>query len=163
MAKRRNNNAGIDWTKLALAVGLCLGTGFLGSLVTTPSIDNWYQTLNKPQFNPPNWIFAPVWTALFILMGISLYLVWISRSPKSKAAKHLFYLQLCLNVLWSYVFFGMHQPFLAFVDIVALWTAIFLTIKAFVPVSKAASYLLFPYIAWVSFAAFLNLSIVLLN
>lgn len=153
----------IDWIKIALAIGLCLGVGFLGSLVTTPSIVGWYATLVKPSFNPPNWIFGPVWTTLYILMGISLYLVWTSRTSKRNMAQNLFYLQLGLNALWSYLFFGLQNPLLAMWDIVALWIAIFLTIRAFVPVSKTAAYLLFPYLAWVSFAAFLNFSIVLLN
>lgn len=153
----------IRWTKLALAIGLCLGAGALGSLVTTPSVGGWYSTLVKPAFNPPNWIFGPVWTTLFILMGIALYFVWTSNSRKRVAAQKLFYLQLSLNVLWSYLFFGLRNPSLALLDIVALWIAIFLTIRAFVPVSKFAAYLLFPYLAWVSFALVLNLSIVLLN
>lgn len=153
----------INWTRLILAIGLCLGTGFLGSLVTTPSITGWYARLNKPLFNPPNWIFAPVWTTLFIIMGIALYLVWTSNSPRRTAAAHLFYLQLGLNFLWSYLFFGLRNPTIAMLDIVVLWIAIFLTIRAFVPISKTAAYLLLPYIAWVSFAGMLNFFIVLLN
>ncbi|OGG12741.1 hypothetical protein A2875_01945 [Candidatus Gottesmanbacteria bacterium RIFCSPHIGHO2_01_FULL_46_14] len=163
MAKRRNNAFLIDWTKLVLGIGLCLGAGALGSVFTTPAIAGWYQGLVKPAFNPPDWIFGPVWTTLFILMGIALYLVWTSNSQKRVAAQKIFYTQLGFNVTWSYLFFGFHNPTLALLDIAALWIAIFLTIRAFVPISKTAAYLLFPYLVWVSFAAVLNATIVLLN
>lgn len=144
--------------KLLLSVGVCLGAGVLGSVFTTSSIPTWYVTLNKPFFSPPNWIFAPVWTILYILMGISLYLIWIKKKIPS-----IFWVQLVLNVFWSILFFGLKNPGLALVDVVALWLAIYLTIKAFQKISKISAYLLYPYLAWVTFASFLNLMIVLLN
>ena len=154
--------------KLIISLLLCLLAGYLGSIFTTPAIAGWYSTITKASFNPPNWIFAPVWTALFLLMGISLYLVWTKGEIKSKRklikpALWAFGIQLALNVLWSILFFGMKSPFYAFIDILVLWAAIFMTIRAFGKVSKAAAWFLLPYILWVSFAVILNLSIVLLN
>ncbi len=145
-------------SKLILSIGLCLGAGVLGSFFTFSSIPEWYSTLNKPVFSPPNWIFGPVWTFLYILMGISLYLVW-----QKKKVPAVFWVQLILNAAWSIIFFGMRNPVLAMVDIIALWISIFLTIKAFSKINKLASYLLYPYLAWVSFASILNLAIVILN
>lgn len=144
--------------KLLLSIGLCLGAGGLGSIFTTQAIPTWYATLNKPSFSPPNWVFGPVWIILYILMGISLYLVW-----QKKKIPAIFWIQLMLNVLWSIVFFGFKNSLLAFVDITALWIAIFLTIKAFSKINKLAGDLLWPYLAWVSFATILNLFIVILN
>ena len=148
----------INIPKLFLSIGLCIGAGILGSFFTVSSISTWYVTLNKPFFSPPNWIFAPVWTILYILMGISLYLVWQRKSVHS-----VFWVQLTSNVAWSIIFFGMKNPTFALVDIVALWVSILLTIKYFYIVSKLAAYLLIPYFLWVSFASILNLMIVLLN
>jgi len=145
-------------SKLFLSIGLCLGVGFLGSIFTTSSIPTWYATLSKPFFSPPNWVFAPVWTTLYILMGISLYLVWQKRKIPS-----VFWIQLILNFTWSIIFFGLKNPMLAFVNILALWIAIFLTIKSFSKINKLAGQLLYPYITWVSFATLLNLAIVILN
>lgn len=147
-----------DFPKLLLSIGLCLGVGMIGSFFTVSSIPTWYATLNKPFFSPPNWVFAPVWTTLYILMGISLYLVWIREKIPM-----VFWIQLIFNGLWSLIFFGMKNPGLALVDIIALEVSIFLTIKTFLKISKPAGRLLFPYLAWVSFASILNLSIVLLN
>lgn len=144
--------------KLILSITICLGAGIIGSFFTTSAIPTWYATLNKPVFSPPNWIFAPVWTTLYILMGISLYLVW-----KKKTVPMVFWIQLILNATWSIVFFGMKNPILAFINIAALWIAIFLTIKSFRKINKTAACLLYPYLAWVSFASVLNLFIVLLN
>ncbi len=144
--------------KLIFSIGLCLGAGIVGSFFTVSAIPDWYVTLNKPFFSPPNWIFGPVWTILYILMGISLYLVWVKRKVPT-----IFWIQLILNASWSIIFFGMKNPGLALVDIIALWIAIVLTIKAFSKINKLASRLLWPYLAWVSFATFLNLAIVLLN
>ncbi len=149
--------------QLILSIGLCLGAGVLGSFFTVSSIPTWYATLNKPVFSPPNWVFGPAWTILYILMGISLYLVWTSRFKLKQNAFNLFFVQLGLNVLWSIFFFGMKNPILALVDIVALWLAIFLTIKSFYRINRSAGNLLIPYLLWVSFAAVLNLAIVMLN
>ena len=151
--------------KLAASIIICLMAGFIGSVFTVDSIQTWYMGIEKPFFNPPNWVFGPVWTTLFILMGISRYLVW-SRGIKTNDAKialTLFAAQLVLNVLWSIIFFSLKSPFYAFIEIVILWTAILLTIIWFRKISKTAGYLLVPYILWVSFAAVLNLSIFLLN
>ncbi|MBI2326718.1 tryptophan-rich sensory protein [Candidatus Curtissbacteria bacterium] len=150
--------------QLLLSIGVCLGAGFIGSFFTVSAIPTWYATLNKPIFSPPNLVFAPVWTTLYILMGISLYLVISDkRKVTSKKAVLIFAIQLVLNILWSVIFFGLKNPTLAFIEIVALWVTIFLTIKYFYPISKLAAYLLIPYILWVSFASILNLAIVLIN
>lgn len=148
---------------LVFSILLPLLAGFLGSYFTLSSIDTWYQTLNKPFFNPPNFLFGPVWTILYILMGFSFYLVLTSKSKKKDLAVKIFFVQLFLNLLWSFIFFGLQNPVLAFLEIAVLWIAIFMTIKLFLPISKNAVYLLIPYIAWVSFALILNLSIALLN
>ena len=138
--------------------------GIIGSVFTFPAIPTWYATLNKPFFSPPNWIFGPVWTALFTLMGIALYLVWQKKTKfKKAAALRIFTIQLILNTLWSILFFGLQSPALAFIEILFLWAFIALSIKAFYKVSKAAGYLLVPYILWISFATLLNLAIVMLN
>lgn len=148
--------------KLFLSISLCLGAGIIGSFFTISSPPagglTWYATLNKPSFSPPNWIFGPVWTILYILMGISLYLVWTKKKVPT-----IFWIQLILNTVWSIIFFGMRNPTLALVDIAALWISIFLTIKSFYKINKLAGNLLIPYLIWVSFASILNLSIVLLN
>jgi len=144
--------------RLILSIGLCLGAGVLGSFFTTSSIPTWYTSLNKPFFSPPNWVFGPVWTILYIMMGASLYLVWIKAKVPA-----VFWVQLVLNALWSIIFFGMRNPALAFVDIIALWIAIFLTIKYFYKINKLAGQLLLPYLLWVSFASVLNFFIWQLN
>ena len=151
--------------KLIVAIGICLLAGFFGSLFTTPSIPTWYAALQKPAFTPPNSYFAPVWTTLFVLMGISAFLVW-NKGMESKGVKTalwLFDTQLVLNVLWSFLFFTLHSPFYALVEIIILWLAIALTMVKFFPISRIAGLLLFPYILWVSFAAVLNFYIVRLN
>jgi benzodiazapine receptor len=139
--------------------------GILGAFFTTSAIPTWYTTLNKPFFNPPNWIFGPVWTVLYLLMGISAYLVWKEGFGKTKvkAALNAFFVQLILNSLWSIIFFGLKNPLLAFLEIIVLWYLILKTYLAFNKLSKTAGYLLLPYLAWVSFASILNLSIVILN
>jgi tryptophan-rich sensory protein len=137
--------------------------GFIGSLFTIKNIPTWYASLSKPFFNPPNWIFAPVWTALFILMGVSLYLVLTKQKKISTPPVKIFFIQLAINTLWSIVFFGMREPGLAFIIIVVLWFLIYYIIKIFYKIDKVASYLLLPYLAWVSFASVLNFSIWILN
>lgn len=148
----------IDIPKLIISLGICLGAGVVGSIFTVSSISTWYAALNKPIFSPPNWVFGPVWTILYILMGLSLYLVWLKKRIPS-----VFWVQLILNAVWSILFFGLKNPTLAFVDVVALWVSIVLTIKALAKINKLAGNLLIPYFAWVSFASFLNLAIVVLN
>jgi tryptophan-rich sensory protein len=151
--------------KFLFAVIICQLVGVLGSIFTVPSINGWYASLQKPVFNPPNWIFGPVWITLFFLMGISLYLI-LNKDLKSKEVKKgllLFAVQLILNVRWSFLFFYLHNPSGAFLDIVLLWLAIILTIIQFHKIEKKAAYLLLPYLIWVTFAAFLNFSIWQLN
>ena len=151
--------------KLVVSILVCQGAGVVGSLFTSPAIASWYATLEKPSFNPPNWIFAPVWTLLFLLMGIALYFVWNSEieSNKKRIAILIFAVQLVLNIFWSILFFGLQSPLYAFIEIIILWLAILLTIISFYKISKPAAELLLPYILWVSFAAVLNFSILILN
>lgn len=155
----------INYFKLTASIIISLLAGFIGSFFTSSSIQSWYTTINKPFFNPPNFVFGPVWTILFILMGISLYIIWTtkSNSKQKKIAIYLFGIQLVLNTLWSIIFFGLQNPLFAFIEIVILWVAILLTIINFKKISKTAAYLLIPYILWVSFAAVLNFSIYYLN
>lgn len=138
--------------------------GITGTIFTSPSITTWYTTINKPSFNPPNWIFGPVWTLLFALIGISLAIVWMKKdSLYRKPALIMFAIQLGLNVMWSYLFFDLHNPQLAFIEIVALWIAILFNIYYAYKVNKTAGLLLIPYILWVSFASILNFVIWQLN
>ena len=154
-----------DQKKLIFSIFICLFAGFIGSSFTTPAITNWYAMLQKPSFAPPNWVFFPVWTALFIMMGISLFLVWQKglEDKKVKTAIYIFVAQLVLNILWSVAFFGLRSPILGLVEIIILWIAILATILTFKKLSKTAAYLLIPYILWVSYAAFLNFLIWRLN
>lgn len=151
------------YIKLLTAVGVCELAGIIGTPFTVSAIPDWYAFLNKPFFSPPNFLFGPVWTALYFLMGVSLYLIWTSKNKFKKNALRIFFIQLSLNAVWSIIFFGLKNPSLALADIIALWITITLTIKAFYKISRPASYLLIPYILWVSFAFFLNLFIVILN
>lgn len=146
--------------KLIISIVVCQIAGFIGSIFTSKSIQTWYAGLAKPALNPPDWIFAPIWTTLFLLMGISLYLVWVQQS---KTAIIIFFIQLILNVVWSILFFGLKNPLLAFIEIIILWISILITIIYFYHVSKTSSYLLIPYILWVSFAAYLNFMLYFLN
>jgi tryptophan-rich sensory protein len=150
-----------DIFKFIIAILIPQLAAGLGSIFTASSVSTWYLTLNKPSFNPPSWVFGPVWTALFILMGISLFLVW--KKKVDKKAMAFFGVQLGLNVLWSIFFFGLRNPALAFVEIIVLWSAILINIIYFYKISKPAAYLLVPYILWVSFAAVLNFTIFYLN
>lgn len=149
--------------KFILSISLTLTIGFAGSMITTPNINNWYAGLSKPFFNPPNWVFGPVWTILYIMMGISLSLVWQKKTSLTNKALSIFFVQLGLNYLWSFSFFYLQNPTLAFFNILLLLIIIIWTLDIFKKISKTAFYLLIPYIAWVSFATLLNLSIVRLN
>ncbi|MEO0097515.1 MAG: TspO/MBR family protein [candidate division WOR-3 bacterium] len=151
--------------KLLLSILICQAAGILGSIFTTPSIPTWYLQLNKPPFTPPNWLFAPAWTTLFLLMGISLYLVWNQgwENKQVKKAILIFAIQLILNIFWSLIFFTLKSLLFAFIEIIILWIAILLTIFNFQKVSKPAAYLLLPYLFWVSFASVLNFSLLILN
>lgn len=149
---------------LCVSLPICLTAGGLGAIATTPEIDGWYRTVAKPTWNPPNSVFGPVWTTLFVMMAVAAWLVW--RPAGFIAAKVpllLFTVQLALNVAWSWIFFGLHQPGWAFVEIVILWAAIAATLRAFFQRSQLAGWLLAPYLAWVSFAAVLNFAIWRLN
>jgi translocator protein len=143
--------------KLLYSLLLTIGVGAIAGFATASNIDGWYATLSKPGFNPPNWIFGPVWTILYILMGISLYLICKQpASPHRSNALTLFLIQLFLNFCWSFLFFYFHKIGLALTDIVLLWIMITLTIYSFSKLDRRASWLLFPYICWVSFATILN-------
>jgi tryptophan-rich sensory protein len=151
--------------RLLASVMVCQLAGVIGSIFTASSLEGWYFLLEKPIFNPPSWVFFPVWTILYTLMGISLYLVWKQgiKEREVKTGVFLFGLQLGLNTLWSLLFFGLKSPYYAFLEILILWAAILLTIIQFWKISKSASLLLIPYILWVSFAALLNYQIWVLN
>ena len=151
--------------KLVIAILIPLLVGFSSSFFTVTEVNSWYQTIQKPAWNPPNWIFGPVWTTLYIFMGIALYLVWKADAGAAvkKYAITLFAIQLVLNFFWSIIFFSQHQPGWAFVEIVGMWLMILLTIFAFAKINTTAAWLLVPYISWVSFAAILNFTIWKLN
>ncbi|HUC02105.1 MAG TPA: TspO/MBR family protein [Candidatus Paceibacterota bacterium] len=154
-----------DWLKLIIAVVVSEAAGVIGSIFTVSAIPIWYATLAKPALNPPAWIFGPVWTTLYLLMGIAAFLVWRKgwNSKGVKAALSLFAIQLILNALWSIIFFGLHSPAWALIEIIAMWIVIVATITAFSKISRSAAWLLAPYILWVSFALYLNYSIWRLN
>lgn len=151
--------------KLTGCIVLTEAIGLAGTPFTSAAIPTWYATLSKPFFSPPNWLFGPVWTTLYALMGISLYLVWQRgiKKPQVKQAVMVFGVQLFLNFMWSVLFFGLHSPILGLIGIFMLAATIILSMKLFYPLSKWATYLLVPYIAWVSFATLLNLAIFFLN
>ena len=144
--------------KLFVSILIPLLVGIVAALFTNTGVHGWYVLANKPPYNPPSWLFAPVWTALYIMMGIALYLVRKSAVDKAlkKQAIILFSAQLLLNFAWSFIFFYAKQPGWAFADIIALWLFILLTIVWFSKISSAAAWLLVPYIFWVSFASLLN-------
>lgn len=138
--------------------------GAVGALFTFPSIANWYIFLEKPQLTPPNWIFGPVWTLLYILMGISLFLIIVKKPTKKEVrALQLFFLQLALNLLWSIVFFGFRSIEGGVIVIILLWCSILGTILLFSKISQLSSVLLLPYLAWVTFATYLNIALFWLN
>lgn len=149
--------------KLIISLVVVFAAAGIGSVFTAPAITGWYAGLNKPVFSPPNWLFGPAWTVLYILMAYGLYLVWAAGGPKAKTAMGFFGIQLLLNSLWSIFFFGLKSPGLALVEIIVLWVMILLTILKFLKVSRTAGYLLLPYLAWVSFASILNLAVFRLN
>lgn len=153
-------------TRILAVVVTCLAIGYFSGIVTRSAITSWYPTLIKPSFNPPNWIFAPVWSMLYVMMGVAAGLVWDRIEAEKEAVKKallFFAIQLALNALWSYLFFGLHNPMLAGLEIIILWLMIFETYVHFAKINKIAGYLFLPYLAWVSFAAVLNGSIWWLN
>lgn len=152
--------------KISISVVVCVLVGFLSGFATQSSVKSWFLTLNKPFFNPPSWIFGPVWTLLYITMGFSFGLIWSSDFKNKellKKAMIVFGIQLALNAFWSILFFGLCNPLLAFIEILLLWLMIYETIKVFKPIDGLASKLLYPYLAWVSFATILNGSLWWLN
>lgn len=152
------------WIGLIILIVVCLGVGGLGAIATTPEIDTWYRTLDKPSWNPPDFVFGPVWTTLYVLMAIAAWLVWKPAGFRAAAVPlSLFAFQLGLNLLWSWIFFGMHRPGYAFAEIVVLWFAIAATTFTFLRHSKPAAWLMSPYLAWVTFATALNFAIWQLN
>ena len=161
-----------DILRLAISIAIPLMAGVIGSIFTSQSVTTWFQTIEKPSFSPPNWLFGPVWTTLYVLMGVSLFLIWKAISsttfPKDRRIREIaafiaFGIQLVLNVLWSFLFFGLRSPQLAFVEIIILLISIVVTIAIFSKISKLSAILMLPYAGWVTFASFLNLQIWLLN
>lgn len=155
----------INWEKLIAAVAVCQAAGLIGTVFTVSAMPSWYASLNKPWFNPPAWVFGPVWTLLYTLMGISLYRVWIKglKHRRIKEAITLFLLQLLLNAGWSIIFFGFHNLGGALIEIVILWLVISEVMLVFYRIDKLAGKLLWPYLAWVSFAGVLTYSVWKLN
>jgi len=151
----------IELFKLIISILICHSAGFIGAVFTSSAIPTWYDSLKKPPFSPPNWIFGPVWIILYTLMGISAYLVWRQgiNDSQVKTALIIFGVQLFLNALWSPIFFGFRALFAGLIVIIIMWIAILLTILAFLKISTVAAVLLIPYILWVSFATILNFSL----
>jgi tryptophan-rich sensory protein len=151
--------------KLIISILVVFVAGSIGTLATISELTTWYTALTKPTWTPPNWTFGPIWSTLYVLMGIALFLVWRQGLERKdvKYAILIFAVQIILNVLWSVVFFGMHSIFGGFILILILWIAIFANIIAFYVISKPAGLLLIPYLIWVSIASYLNYSVYLLN
>ena len=154
-----------DIAKLVLCIVACQGAGLLGSIFTNMSVYSWYPALVKPWFTPPDGVIPAVWTLLFTLMGVSLFLAWRAglTLPQFRGAAYAFVAQFAVNILWSAAFFGLRSPLAGLMVIALLWIVILLNIYRFYPLSKEAALLLVPYLAWVSFAALLNYSILVLN
>jgi translocator protein len=150
--------------KLIVSIALPLAVGAVAGIFTTKAIPGWYATLNQPTFNPPNWLFGPVWTVLYVLMGISLYLIW--KEPPSQIrtfAMAAFFIQLILNFSWSFLFFYFKSIGLAFGEIILLWLSILLTLILFYKIKPLATFINIPYLLWVSFATLLNAAYLKLN
>ena len=154
-----------DIPKLVFCIVICQLAGGIGSYFTRPAIPAWYATLKKPLLTPPDWVFAPVWITMYILMGIAAFLVWREGFDRNQTQKALllFGIQLVLNALWSYLFFGLRSPLAGLVGIIVLAFFIFLAIRSFLRISFPAGILLIPYLLWVSYATGLNFSIYILN
>lgn len=151
---------------VVIGVLICLAAGLLGSLVTMPAVESaWFIDLHKPVFQPPNWLFAPVWTVLYILMGVAAGMVFVTdrKSMTGKTALVLFAVQLVLNIIWSFLFFGAHALLFSAVDIAALWVVLIATIVYFFKINRAAAWMLIPYILWVTFATVLTFTLFFMN
>jgi tryptophan-rich sensory protein len=151
------------WLSLIGFVVVCLLVGYGGSLFTQASLTTWYAQLQRPPLTPPDRVFGPVWTALYILMAIAGWRIWNLGSPKRKPLMALFFAQLFLNGVWSYLFFGLQNPRIALVDIVLLWLCLFILVQKSLRAERPAGFLLVPYILWVSFATYLNAAFAWLN
>jgi benzodiazapine receptor len=154
-----------DVFKLIVSIVVCQLAGVIGGFFTASSVNTWYASLTKPSFNPPNWLFSPVWITLYVLMGVALFLVWRQglRTEGVQGALYIFGVQLILNALWSIVFFGLKMPLAGFIVIVILWGFILISLMKFRKISKLAGILLVPYLLWVSFAGVLNFFLWYLN
>lgn len=157
------NSKTLNWPKLFLSFAACFAAAGFGSFFTVSAIPVWYAALSKPFFAPPNWLFGPAWTLLYALMALSLYLVWSKGFAENRKPIIIFAVQLFFNAVWSLAFFGLRSPAAGLAVILLLWVLIAAAILEFKKVDKKAAWLLVPYILWVSFAAVLNLAIVLLN
>ena len=148
-----------------ISLVLPLAVGAVAGMFTAPEIKGWFQTINKPSWQPPNWLFGPVWTLLYVLMGVAFYLIWKSKAAaiKKRMAITLWVIQLVFNFFWSFIFFKKHQIDWALGEIVVLWFFILLTMLAFGRIQKLAAWLMVPYISWVTFATLLTLTIYQLN
>jgi len=151
------------YLKLFVSLLLPQIAGGLGAFFTLSSVQSWYLTLNKPSWNPPSWLFGPVWTTLYVLMGIACFLIWKSEHPRKKQVLTLYFLQLFLNSLWSPAFFGAQNPMLGILVIVPMWASILACIIFFRKINTWAAVLMIPYLLWVSFATVLNATIWYLN
>lgn len=152
------------WLALAAFVGACLAVGYGGAALANDFPSVWYRSLERPSWSPPSWVFAPAWTTLYIMMGTAAWLVWKRRGfAGAPRALSLFGLQLLLNGLWTPLFFGLHAPGLALIDLIAMWVTVALTITAFAGLSRPAAWLMAPYLAWLTYAGALNLRIWQLN
>jgi len=158
--------------RFIISIAICEFAGIFGSIFTIANIPTWYAGLAKPFFAPPNWVFGPVWTTLYFLMGVALYLIWqkgfvkpksLQVKKRAKLAIYVFSIQLALNVIWSYLFFGLRNPFLGLIEVILMWFSILATIILFWRVSKKAAIMLIPYIAWVTIATALNAGVWILN
>ena len=153
-------------TKISAVVVTCLCVGYFASIITKPNIEAWYQYIEKPFFTPPNWLFAPVWTLLYCMMGVAAGLVWDKIDNNREIIKKaliVFGVQLALNAAWSFIFFGLHNPLLGLLEIIVLLLMIYETYTQFTKINKIAGYLLIPYLIWVSYATVLTASIWWLN
>lgn len=153
-----------NWQKLFVSIVGCEAVGIISTPFTISAIPSWYANLNKPFFSPPNWLFGPAWTLLYFLMGLSVYNIWILKAnKKTNEAINYFLVQLGLNFIWTPIFFVLRAPAVGLAVIISMWLMILFTIKKFLAINKTAGYLLYPYIAWVTFATALNFAIVVLN
>lgn len=154
-----------NWMKLVISIGIPVAVGAIAGLFTNTEINTWYQDIDKPTWQPPGWVFGPVWTLLYVLMGVAFYLVWKSNAPAKakRMAITLWVIQLVFNFFWSFIFFRQHQIDWALAEILVLWFFILLTIIYFSRISKLAAWLMVPYISWVSFASLLTYAIYQLN